>query len=371
MSDNLVLSAENIAVGYGKNIIVDGLSFELCRGKVLTLIGPNGAGKSTVLKTITAQLPVISGKIALCGKNLGDMNEGDIAKRLSVLLTEKITAEKMTCGDIASTGRYPYTGKFGVLNDKDREIVKNAMQLTSVYGLYDRNFAKISDGQRQCVMLARAIAQEPEVMLLDEPTSFLDIGHKLQILSLLRRLAAERNIAVIQSLHELDLAQKFSDTVLCIRDGKADRIGTPEQIFKKDYIEGLYGIADGSYDVLYGTAEPHAVGGEPKVFVIGGGGAAIPVYRSLQRQNIPFAAGVLHKNDVEYPLAKTLAVCVAEEKAFEPVSQAVLTRAKDIMLRCQSVVCCVSEFGTMNSGNKELYELAAEKNLLKDTDDVL
>lgn len=362
--DKNVLYANSLSAGYGKKIVVNGLSFELKAGRILTLIGPNGAGKSTVLKTITAQLPAISGDIAICGRPLSEMKEADIARKMSVLLTEKITAERMTCGDVAATGRYPYTGKFGILTAKDLEIVKNAMRQTSCEELYDTDLRHISDGQRQCVMLARAMAQEPKILLLDEPTSFLDISHKLKILTLLRKLARENNTAVIQSLHELDLAQKFSDTVLCIKDGKADRIGTPEEIFKGDYIAELYGISDGHYDSLYGTAEPSAISEEPKIFVIGGGGNGIPVYRKLQRQGTAFAAGIIHENDIDLPTAKALAAEVITEKAFEPITEQTVEKAIKVMKKCKKTVCCLNTFGTLNKNNEILYNIAKENGMV-------
>ena len=362
MSEQKLLYTKSLCAGYGKKIVVNELSFELKQGQILTLIGPNGAGKSTVLKTITGQLSAISGNISLCGKSIDSLSEKDISKQLSILLTDKISTERMTCGDIVSTGRYPYTGRFGILDENDKKIVKDAMAMTDISELYDRDFSRISDGQRQCVMLARAIAQEPSVLLLDEPTSFLDIGRKLQILTVIRKLAAERGIAVIQSLHELDLAQKFSDTLICIKDKRADRIGPPEEIFKSDYISKLYDIKDGSYNALYGTAEPAAAKGDIKTFVIGGGGKGIPVYRRLQKQGIPFAAGILHENDVEYPAAKALSALVVTEKAFEPISAENIDRAKQVIKKCNTVICCLDAFGTMNKGNQALLSFAEEEN---------
>lgn len=360
-----VLQTDALSVGYSRKPVVDGLTVSVSAGEICTLIGPNGAGKSTVLKTIAAQLPLIAGTVALCGDNLNTLHEKDVSRRLSVLLTQKITAERMTCGDVAATGRYPYTGMLGILTAQDQEIVREAMALVGAAHLYDTDFRQISDGQRQCVMLARAIAQQPKIMLLDEPTSFLDIGHKLHILTLLRRLAKERQIAVIQSLHELDLAQKFSDTVICVHNGKAERTGTPEEIFSGDYIAELYGIENGLYDARFGTAEPSAVQGEPEVFVIGGGGAGIPVYRKLHRAGIPFAAGVLHENDLEYPVAKALASFVITEKAFEPICEEAVGNALAVMKQCREVICCTAYFGEMNTGNRELKAQAAALGILR------
>ena len=362
---NTILQTDSLSAGYSKKIIVDGLTISVSAGEICTLIGPNGAGKSTVLKTIAAQLPTIAGTVALCGDKLETLRETDISKRLSVLLTQKITAERMTCGDVAETGRYPYTGTLGILSAEDKRIVREAMELVGAAHLYDTDFRQISDGQRQCVMLARAIAQQPKILLLDEPTSFLDIGHKLHILSLLRQLAKARQIAVIQSLHELDLAQKFSDTVICIRNGKAERTGTPEEIFTEDYIASLYAIENGRYDPRFGAAEPAAITGTPEVFVIGGGGAGIPFYRKLHRMGIPFAAGVLHENDLEYPAASALASAVITEKAFAPIGEIAVGRAMTVLEQCREVICCTEYFGEMNRANRRLQERAALLGLLR------
>lgn len=359
-----VLTAKALSVGYGRKVIVDGLDIEVCAGEILTIIGPNGAGKSTVLRSIASQLPLLGGAVRINDTDITAMSLNEIAKKLSVCFTDRISAEKMTCEDIVSTGRYPYTGRLGILSDKDRKTVREAMELTGVTYLADTDIRCISDGQRQTVMLARAIAQEPQVLILDEPTSFLDINNKLRLLSILKELVRSRNIAVVQTLHELDLAQRFSDKILCIAHGKADRTGTPEEIFSGSYISELYDISCGSFDNLFGTAEAQPREGEPQIFIIGGGGSGLPVYRRLQRQGIPFAAGVIHENDVEYNAAKSLASVLITEKAFEPIGEESLNKALSVMQKCRQVICCVESFGTMNTGNKTLLEKAVSMGLL-------
>lgn len=354
MSGKIALSTAKLSAGYGQKVVVSGIELTVRPGEVLTLIGPNGAGKSTVLKTIAAQLSPVSGTVSLDGGDLYKMKPEQVARRISALFTQRIRTDRMTCADVAGTGRYPYTGRLGILSAQDREIVAQAMALTGVSDLADRDFSCVSDGQRQCVMLARAIAQEPEILILDEPATFLDISRKLMLLTLVRDLARQRNIAVIQSLHEIDLAQKFSDRVLCVTGGQAQRYGTPEEVFRSGYITDLYGITKGSYDTLLGTAEAAGIMGEPEVFVIGGGGSGIPVYRQLQRQGIPFAAGVIHENDLDFPVAKALAAVLITEKAFEPVSQEAIDRAKEVIRTCKRVICCVERFGTMNQRCAEL-----------------
>ena len=348
MSETCALSAAKLSAGYGQKVVVSGIELTVRPGEVLTLIGPNGAGKSTVLKTIAAQLSPVSGTVLVGGSDLSKMKPDQAARHISALLTERIRTDRMTCKDVVSTGRYPYTGRLGILSQKDREIAEKAMVLTGVAELGERDFSCISDGQRQCVMLARAIAQQPEILILDEPVTFLDISRKLMLLSLVRTLARDQNIAVIQSLHEIDLAQKFSDRILCVSGGQARFFGTPDEVFSSQYISDLYGISEGSYNALLGTAEAAAVKGKPEVFVIGGGGSGIPVYRQLQRKGIPFAAGVIHENDIDYPVAKALAAVLITERAFEPVSEEAIRRAREVIKTCRQVICCLNEFGTMN-----------------------
>lgn len=365
-----VLTAKGLSVGYGRKVIVDRLDFEIHSGEIFTIIGKNGAGKSTVLRTIASQLPLLGGAVRINDTDIISMSLNDIAKSLSVCFTDRITAEKMTCEDMVSTGRYPYTGRLGILSANDRKIVREAMELTGVTYLADTDIRRISDGQRQIVMLARAIAQQPQILILDEPTSFLDINNKLRLLGILKELVRSKDIAVVQTLHELDLAQRFSDKILCISNGKADRIGTPEEIFGGSYISELYDISCGTFDNLFGTAEAQRIEGEPQIFVIGGGGSGISIYRRLQRQGIPFAAGVIHENDVEYSTAKSLAAELIAEKAFEPINDESVHKAMSVMEKCSEVICCTESFGTMNSGNKKLLEKAEIMGILKMPDNI-
>mgnify|MGYP000122756469 CR=1 FL=1 len=154
--------------------------------------------------------------------------------------------------------------------------------------------------------------------MLDEPTSFLDIRHKLELLSILRSMAKEKGITVIMSLHEIDLAQKIADQILCVKGDHVCYYGTPEQIFEEQTIRELYGIENGFYDPRFGSIELPKVEGEPEVFVIAGCGRGIPIYRKLQKDNIPFATGILYTNDVDYQLARLLAARVITEEPFLP-----------------------------------------------------
>ncbi len=243
MKDEL-LTVKNLSAGYGGRTVVKDVELSVPPGRIITFIGPNGAGKSTVLKTIAGLLPPVKGEICLEGKNRTALPENQIARWMAVLMTERTVPELMTCRDVVSAGRYPYTGRLGILSGNDWTEVDRAMALTGVAFLAEKEFSRVSDGQRQLVMFARAICQRPRLLILDEPTSFLDIRYKLVLLSVLKDLVSRENLAVIMSLHELELARKVSDRIVCIKDGAIDRTGPPEEIFFGGYIAQLYGVTD-------------------------------------------------------------------------------------------------------------------------------
>ena len=166
-------------------------------------------------------------------------------------------------------------------------------------------------------------------------------------------------MAVLMSLHELDLAQKISDHIICVKgDNSIGYFGTPEEIFSGDHIKELFQIEKGTYLSDYGSVELEAVKGEAKVFVIGGNGTGIQIYRKLQKQGIPFAAGILWENDREYPVAEALATQVIGEKAFEPVSEETFKRAVEVLKSCEKVICCLENFGTYQESCRQLWETA-------------
>lgn len=364
--ESACLITEHLDVGYQNQALIRDIALTLKQGKILTLIGPNGVGKSTILKSITRQLALVSGCVYLEGKAMQEYGGQEFARKVAVVMTGRLQSEWMSCYEVVATGRYPYTGRMGILGKEDKEKVEQALALVQAQNLAKQDFTRISDGQRQRIMLARAICQEPEIIVLDEPTSYLDIRHKLELMTLLKDMVVHKQVAVMMSLHELDLAQRISDYVMCVRDNHIDRYGTPEEVFTQDYMEKLYGMTRGSYNARFGCLELEAVKGTPKVFVIGGNGSAAGTYRRLQRKGIPFATGVIPENDLDYPVAKALAAEVITEKAFEPISAEAYGKARKSMEQCGKVICCTDTFGTMNRANEQLLLLAKEKGLLEE-----
>ena len=181
--------------------------------------------------------------------------EPDIARRMAILMTARMNPELMSCRDVVSSGRYPYTGRLGVLRAEDKQIVEESLRQTDALDFADKPFRAVSDGQRQRILLARALCQQPELIVLDEPTSFLDIRYKLELLSILKRMVREKDLAVLMSLHELDLAARVSDTVVCVAGDRIDKVGPPEEIFTREYIAKLYHMEPGKYDPCFATLD--------------------------------------------------------------------------------------------------------------------
>ena len=375
MSDNLsYIRLDDLSVGYNGKALIHDICIDIKKGDIISLIGPNGAGKSTILKSITRQLSLIHGKVIFNEKNLHKMPFRELSKKMAVVLTERMKTDLLTCYDIVASGRYPYTGKLGILSEEDERKVDEAIAAVNAAELGPKDFNAISDGQRQRILLARAICQDPEVIVLDEPTSFLDIRYKLELLSILRNMAKKKGITVIMSLHEIDLAQKVSDRIVCVKGDRIYRYGTPDEIFDEETIRNLYSIDNGFFDPLFGSIElPAPVGREgesddaivPKVFVISSCGKGIPVYRKLQKENMPFIAGIIPTNDLDYQLARLLAREVITTDPFQPINDEAFAKAAEAIQTCERVLLTDFPIGEMNARVRKLINLAEQAEKLE------
>jgi len=354
---------EDLAVGYGGRSLIHGISIGMEKGKILTLIGPNGAGKSTILKTITRHLAKIGGTVEIGGQDIQSWSAKEMAGRVAVVLTERIRPELITCGEVVAMGRYPYTNAMGRMTAADKEAVLRALRRVHVTELEKQDFSTLSDGQRQRIMLARAICQEPQVIVLDEPTAYLDIRFKIELLGILREMAHEEGTTVVMSLHEIDLASKISDYMICVKGDTIAAFGTPEEILKEGVIENLYGLEKGNYNRLYGSVEFGRPKGEPKVFVVAGGGYGAEVYRMLQKCQIPFATGILHENDIDCPVAFALSGHVVTAPAFETMTEEQLEQALEWMQKAGALIHAGTPIGSTNRMNGRLMELAGKMRL--------
>ena len=240
----------DLAVGYGAPLL-QGIDLQAERGRILALIGPNGAGKSTLLTTLAGQLAAQGGAVLLDGRGLTDYTPSARARKLALMVPHTARTELTTAFEVAAAGRYPYTGRLGILSEADRQQVRDALQLVQADALADRDFAKLSDGQRQRVLLARAVCQQPKILLLDEPTSFLDVKGKAELMSILRTLARDKNVAVVVTLHELELARKLADAVVCVAPQGVSAVLTPQAAFAEENICRLFDLSKEQYAALF------------------------------------------------------------------------------------------------------------------------
>ena len=339
---------EGYAVGYDGKVLIDDINISVERGGILCLIGPNGSGKSTILKSITRQLASIRGSVYIDSRNLVRMNAKELARHISVMLTERITPELTTCEEVVRIGRYPYTNAFGSLSEEDHAIVAESMKMVRAYELKDRFFDTLSDGQKQRVLLAKALCQQPQVLILDEPTSFLDIRHKLELLMILRKLAVEQHLTVVLSLHEIDLAAKLADTVVLVNGDRIHCCGMPEDVLNDTTIAELYGLKNGHFDAITGSVEMPGTTGTAKAFVAAGNGCGIRVYRALQKRGIPFATGILMQCDMDHRVAADLAVKTFAADAFEPPAYGTIEEARQLIQSVRYVIDAGMPIGRYN-----------------------
>ncbi|WP_418791888.1 ABC transporter ATP-binding protein [Phosphitispora sp. TUW77] len=348
-----MLETIDLIVGHEKKAIVEGINLEILPGQLIALLGPNGAGKSTILKSFSALLVPLNGAIHIQGEDLSHIKRKNLSKILAVVLTDRLNAGLLRAFDVVAMGRYPHTGFLGGLSVQDKEIVSECLRIVNAEILAQRYFNELSDGEKQKILLARALAQEPEMIILDEPTTYLDIRHKLEIMSILKRFSREKGITVIFSLHEIDLALKSCDKAILVKDGKIVDYGLPEKVGNNKAVLDLYDINSAGYNAFMGTIEI-SNNREPSVFVVGGAGKATGIYRTLTRNNIGFCTGILHENDVDCHVAETIGVVTVKEKPFQNIGLKAYREALNLIKESSLMVDAGFPIAETNSLNRKL-----------------
>lgn len=241
--DNVILSAQQLSIGYsGKkesSVIASDINLTLNEGKLIALIGANGIGKSTLLRTLTGIQHPLEGTVLLKGKNINDYNTKELAQTLGIVLTESLPPSNLTVFELVALGRQPYTNWLGTLSPEDMDQVNKAIQLTQIEHLVTKKHFEISDGQLQKVLIARALAQDTPLIVLDEPTTHLDLLHKVNLLRLLKRLTAETGKCILYSTHDLDLALQLSDDIIVMIPGTVTQ-GTHKDLITNKVFDKLF-----------------------------------------------------------------------------------------------------------------------------------
>jgi len=248
------LGVSNVSWGPAKRPpILQPTSFSVEQGKIFVIIGPNGAGKTTLLRTLYRYYKPCTGNVTLEGNNIWELNSRECAQRIGVVLQEKTTDFSMTVREIVTLGRTPYHKSFWGANDNhSTEIVDDAIVKLQLEHLTNRSLITLSGGEKQRVMIARALAQEPDIIILDEPTNYLDIRHQLELIKLLQHL----NLTIVCTLHDLNLAIELADKILLLKDGSTLAFGTPAEVITQPLITKAFGVQV-KMDTLLSTGQPH------------------------------------------------------------------------------------------------------------------
>ena len=237
-----LITASGLSIGYGRTTIIDDLSVAFPEAATTTIIGPNGCGKSTLLKSLAGLLPLRAGTVELKGKDLGSYRRKQLATTIAVLPQSPVAPEGLLVGDLVLRGRHPHQSWINQWSTSDQNVVAGAMEMTGVAELSDRPLDSLSGGQRQRVWIAMVLAQETGVLFLDEPTTFLDMSHSIDVLNLVNKLKKSASKTVIMVLHVLNLAVRYSDNLVVMKDGAIQATGAPADIITPELLHEVFSM---------------------------------------------------------------------------------------------------------------------------------
>ncbi|MCR3956468.1 MAG: heme ABC transporter ATP-binding protein [Gudongella sp.] len=357
------VSAKNLVFGYSSTPVIRDVSFQVDKGEFISILGPNGSGKSTLLKTINGLYIPSSGRIELMGENIERYKRRDIARRISLVPQDTSLQFEFTVEEVVTMGRHPFKGRFEKEDERDRKLIYEAMEMTNTFDIRDRLITEISGGERQRVYIAKALAQNTEIILLDEPTSHLDINHQIDILNLLRRMNQEKGITIILVIHDINLATRFSDRILLLKKGSIISQGTPEDVITTENILNAYGMRAAVERNRY-TGHISVIPLEVnkrirselniKVHVISGGGSGQDLINVLYHRGYQLSLGVLNAGDTDWQYARSLKIPLSEEKPFSAISDRAAKKNREMLAVADLVIMTNVPIGGGNLRNLKM-----------------
>ena len=358
------LSVRHMSFSFGDVQVLKDISFDVAPGEFVGIMGPNGSGKTTLLRCVTKFLPSEYGTMLVGSRFINDLTPAEMAKTFAVVPQTSATDFPFTVHDIVMMGRIPHIGsRLSGESKRDVEVVRQAMARTNTTQFATRVFSELSGGERQRVIIARAIAQKPKVLLLDEPTVFLDISGQLEIMDLLKRLNREEGITTIAVLHDVNLAARYCDRIALLSQGRLEAMGAPKEVLSPETIQSVYGVdvsvrKDPLTQSIYIMPHSAAVAIHKhgtRVHLLCGGGAGGVFMKSLHDSGYSVTAGVLNVLDSDYENAKDMHIPVVAEAPFAPISPE--NHAENLTLIDESVAVVVSPF-PVGPGNLRNLEAA-------------
>ena len=365
-----VLAAHGVCYRIGTALLLDGVDIELHPGELVGLIGPNGAGKSTLLRNLIGYLKPVEGVVTVEGRPIHEFSARERAKRISYLSQYGPDQFPFPVIDVVEMGSYPVIGMGRAPGIREREAAMRALSYVGLEHLADRSFPSLSGGERQLVLFARVLVQESPIILLDEPTASLDIGHEATLLQMVRDLCEEGYSAIV-ALHNLNIAAEYCRRLVLMDGGRVRAVGPPDRVLVRELIETSYhtsvhvGRNDSTGSV---TVSPVPTGGatrDLRIHVIGGAGSGVNITRFLHRTGCTVTGGVAHELDSDARLWKALAVPYVQVPAFSEIGDQDIAGAASMVDAADLTVLCAFPFGKGNAANLDLAE-RAERLLILD-----
>ena len=358
MSDP-VLAARDLGWTVGEVPIVDGVSLAAQPGELIGIIGPNGAGKTTLLRLLAGLLLPTSGRVLLRGRSVHEMDHRERARWISFMSQDTSQVYPFTVMEILLMGRYPHLGRFQNETSEDRERARRMLSYVGLPALGERTFSELSGGERQLVLFARTLVQETDVLLLDEPSSSLDIQHEDRIFSMAQELAREGR-AVMASVHNLTVAAQYCSRLVLLEKGRVARDGRPAEVLQSALLDRVYAtrtvvspsLATGSPTVV---VVPRGSGaGGLRVHLVGGAGSAVNLTRELFRLGCSLSGGIAHERDSDERLWKSLGIPCRSTGAFSRITDEEVSAAASLVEEAELTVLCCFPIGAGNVGNLKL-----------------
>jgi len=367
------LEIKDVDAYYGSVKILDGIDFSASHGELLGVIGPNGSGKTTLLRTISRILKPKVGTILLEGRDVQGMKDKEFSRNFAAVPQDTTINFDFSALDIVLMGRNPHLGRLELEGEEDIEIARRCMELTNCWHLAERPITELSGGERQLVIIARALTQEPKVLLLDEPTSHLDINYQIEIMELLKRLTSEEKLIVVAVIHDLNLAAQYCDRLALLHKGKIVSLGTQAQVLTAENIKNTFGAdviikKHALTDHCFVSPVPSLLKRQNKneaeltIHLICGGGEGASLMHELCERGYRVTAGVVNMLDTDQEVAKLLNIPVVTEAPFSPITEEAFQAHLALIDKANVVVLCNTPFGYGNLKNLEVAERALERN---------
>jgi iron complex transport system ATP-binding protein len=365
------LTIDSIDCYYGSAKILEDIQFAIKSGEFLGILGPNGSGKTTLLKSISRILKPRKGTILIGDSNIYNMKTVEVAKQLAVVPQSTPVTFDFTALEVVLMGRNPHMTRFAMESKEDMAIAKNSMKLTNTWDFADRPVTELSGGERQRVIIARALTQEPKILLLDEPTTHLDISNQLEIMDLLKCLCKTKKLLIVAVFHDFNLAARYCDSIILLKDGKIVAVGKSDDTLTSENVKKVFSVdtivkkhpVTGYLHVIPISIPINQQKKSLSIHLISGCGTGSPVMKILKDEGYFVTAGVLNLLDTDQETARLLKIPTTSEAPFSPITEEAHTANLKMISKANVIVITPTQFGDGNLHNLEAAETALEKGM--------